>query len=224
MSLTRKEDEASIMMSRIAEREAELTLRQLEEHFMCALCYEVLAAPYALNPGQCGHTFCALCILKWFFSRLHRACGGWHESVDCPICRSLLIITPEGAVRAFVTFPFVPNRVAAATIEALVEKLLELPLCSQAKIKKEETEGLWASQSRKDRGSECARKEEQSDVKEPDKVSDALDVTVWREGGHMRAEWLKRDREGKKEMAHLLKCWCTMGSQEFVALKEKLGV
>jgi hypothetical protein len=37
MSLARKEDEASIMMSRIAEREAELTLRQLEEHFMCAL-------------------------------------------------------------------------------------------------------------------------------------------------------------------------------------------
>jgi len=212
------------MISRIAEREAESTLRQLEEHFMCALCYEILAAPYALNPGHCGHTFCALCILKWFFSRLHRPCGGWHESVDCPICRSVLISTPEGAVRGLATFPFVPNRVAAATIESLVEKLLELPLCSQAKIKKEETEGMWASQSRKDRGSECARKEEQSDDKQPDKMPDALDVTFWREGGHMRAEWLKRDREGKKEMARLLECWCTMGSQEFVALKEKLGV
>ena len=37
ISLSRKEDEASIMMSRIAEREAEWTLRQLEEYFMCAL-------------------------------------------------------------------------------------------------------------------------------------------------------------------------------------------
>jgi hypothetical protein len=37
LSLTRKEDEASIMMSRIAEREAESTLRQLEEYFLCAL-------------------------------------------------------------------------------------------------------------------------------------------------------------------------------------------
>ena len=37
ISLARKEDEASIMMSRIAEREAESTLRQLEEYFMCAL-------------------------------------------------------------------------------------------------------------------------------------------------------------------------------------------
>jgi hypothetical protein len=53
---------------------------------------------------------------------------------------------------------------------------------------------MWASQSRKDRGSECARKEEQSDDKEPDQMSDALDVTLWREGGLMRAEWLKRDR------------------------------
>lgn len=37
ISLTRKEDEASIMISRIAEREAETALRQLEEHFMCSL-------------------------------------------------------------------------------------------------------------------------------------------------------------------------------------------
>lgn len=37
ISLTRKEDEASIMMSRIAEREAESTLKQLEEYFMCSL-------------------------------------------------------------------------------------------------------------------------------------------------------------------------------------------
>ena len=37
ISLTRREDEASIVMSRIAEREAESTLKQLEEYFSCAL-------------------------------------------------------------------------------------------------------------------------------------------------------------------------------------------
>jgi hypothetical protein len=26
------------------------------------------------------------------------------------------------------------------------------------------------------------------------KIPDDADVTAWREGGHMRAEWLKRDR------------------------------
>lgn len=62
-------------------------------------CYDIMAQPYSLNPGQCGHTFCALCILRHFFSRLHKACGGWHESVDCPMCRSLLVITPDRVPR-----------------------------------------------------------------------------------------------------------------------------
>ncbi|KAF8159518.1 hypothetical protein B0H34DRAFT_673876 [Crassisporium funariophilum] len=230
LSFARKEDEASMMMSRIAQREAQTNLQQLEEHFMCALCYEVLAAPYSLNPGHCGHTFCALCILKWFFSRLHRACGGWHESVDCPICRCPLIITPELAPRLHITFPFVPNRVAAAVIESLVEKLVKPPLCSQARVKKEETEGSWGSQSTKDRGSGCLRKREQSEEKHPEMTSENLDVTLWGEGGLMRAEWLKKDmgtsdtREGKREMTHLLKYWCSMGSQDFIVLKQKLGV
>ncbi|KAF8966324.1 hypothetical protein BDZ97DRAFT_1657979 [Flammula alnicola] len=135
LSHSRKEDETSLMMSQLAEREIQATLQQLEEHFTCALCYEILAAPYSLNPSHCGHTFCGLCILKWFFSRLHRACGGWHESVDCPICRSLLIITPELTPRLQLTFPFVPNRVTGSVVESLVEKLVNPPLCSQAKIK-----------------------------------------------------------------------------------------
>ncbi|KAJ7759277.1 hypothetical protein B0H16DRAFT_1535076 [Mycena metata] len=32
------------------------------------------------------------------------------------------------------------------------------------------------------------------------------------------------DREGKKEMTHLLKYWTTMRSQDFLDLKQKLGV
>jgi hypothetical protein len=160
-------------------------------------CYEILAAPYTLNPSHCGHTFCGLCILKWFFSRLHRACGGWHESVDCPICRSLLIITPEltpeSTSRLPFTFPFVPNRVTASVIESLVEKLAKPPLCSQAKIKREGSEGTWGSQSRKDRSRGCTRKREASE--ETEKVSETSDISAWREGGYMRAEWLKKDRQ-----------------------------
>lgn len=148
-----------------------------------------------MNPSHCGHTFCGLCILKWFFSRLHRPCGGWHESVDCPICRSLLIITPELTPRLPFTFPFVPNRVTASAIESLVEKLVNPPLCSQAKVKKEESEGTWASQSSKDRGRGCVRKREPSEEQETEKTCDASDVSLWREGGHLRAEWLKKDRQ-----------------------------
>ncbi|KAF9525321.1 hypothetical protein CPB83DRAFT_772248, partial [Crepidotus variabilis] len=78
--------------------------------------------PYSLNPSRCGHTFCGLCILGWFFSRLHRHCGTWHESFGCPMCRSPLIITPERIPRLQLTFPFVPNRIAASVIESLVAK------------------------------------------------------------------------------------------------------
>ncbi|KAH9479427.1 Tripartite motif-containing protein 5 [Psilocybe cubensis] len=223
-SLSKKEDQTSQIISQIAEREAQSILRQLEEHFTCALCYEILASPYSLTPSHCGHTFCGLCILKWFFSRLHRVCGLWHESVDCPICRSVLTPTPERIPRLQSTFPFVPNRVTASVVESLVEKLINPPLYSQANVKKEEIESTWGSQSRKHRGRGCVRKREPSEEKDSEKVSDTLDVIAWREGGHLRTEWLKKDREGKKEMAYILNHWSTMGSQDFINMKQKLGV
>jgi hypothetical protein len=210
----------------IAEREIQSTLKQLEDHFTCSLCYEVLAAPYSLNPAHCGHTFCSLCILKWFFSRLHRACGGWHESVDCPICRSLLIITPEHTPRLQLTFPFVPNRVAASVIDALVDKLVTPPLNAQAKIKREDSDSTWSAQAKKkERGKGCVRKREPSEEKEALNISDMPDISAsWKEGGLMRTEWLKKDRDGKREMAYLLNNWSTMGSHEFIAMKQRLAV
>ncbi|KIM44658.1 hypothetical protein M413DRAFT_358705 [Hebeloma cylindrosporum] len=225
LSFSRKEDETAIMMLHLAEREKEGILKQLDEYFTCSLCYDILAAPYSLNPSQCGHTFCGICILKWFFSRLHRACGAWHESVDCPICRSLLIMVPDPTPRLQITFPFIPNRVTDSAVEGLVEKLAQEPLCSQAKIKREDNESTWGSQSRKDRGKGCVgKKRETLEGEEMEKSSDTMAVDVWREGGDMRAEWLKKDREGKREMEFLLKHWPTMASQDFVAMKMKLGV
>jgi len=46
----------------------------------------------------------------------------------------------------------------------------------------------------------------------------------WREGGYLRGEWLRKDRDGKKEMAQLFKSWPTLRSQDFIELKRKLGV
>lgn len=211
LSISRKEDEASLMMSRLAEREATVVLGQLEEHFTCALlvllflhlhfcrhihreyrCYEIMAHPYTLNPGQCGHTFCALCILKWFFSRLHRACGGWHESVDCPICRSLLVITPDRVPRLDITFPFVPNRTAAAVCESLIEKLAQFP-SDPSIVKREDSEGFWGSGSKPGWSSDCGSKKGKS--KKEEEIQDNADVAGWREGGIVRAEWLKKDRQ-----------------------------
>lgn len=144
-----------------------------------------MAYPYTLNPGKCGHTFCAICILKWFFSRLHRVCGGWHEAVDCPICRSTLALTPDRTPRPPYTFPFVPNRVAAGVVESLIGKLAQPP---PSIVKQEVHEGLRISESDKE-----GRKRKREVLKIEDCSLEA-DLEAWKEGGNLRTEWLKRDR------------------------------
>ncbi|KAJ7623229.1 hypothetical protein FB45DRAFT_869866 [Roridomyces roridus] len=220
-SLSRKEDEAATILSQIATRQSKSILDDLEEHFTCPLCFEIMAQPFSLNPGACGHSFCALCILRHFFSRLHKACGGWHESVDCPMCRSLLVITPDRVPRLDITFPFVPNRTAAAMCEAMIEKLAQSSAGSHLVVKREESEGNWPPGSEWDM--EWGRKKGRSKEEEELEVANS-DLACWREGGKLRAEWLKRDREGKKEMQVLLTCWTTFRSQDFVDLKQRLGV
>ncbi|KAK6992179.1 RING finger domain-containing protein [Favolaschia claudopus] len=230
-SLAQREDEARALVQGVAIRESKATLAQLEEHFTCALCYDIMAQPYSLNPGQCGHTFCALCILRHFFSRLHKACGGWHESVDCPMCRSLLVITPERAPRLDITFPFVPNRTAAALCESMVEKLSQQ--CAAASngssliVKREESVVNWSgSESLLCDVERAARRKGKGKLDDEDEMDIELDAELvgWREGGNSRTEWLKKDREGKKEMLNLFTQWTTMGSQEFILLKQRLGV
>ncbi|KAG0709312.1 hypothetical protein DFH29DRAFT_793330, partial [Suillus ampliporus] len=120
---SRREREAAALLGECQERLTRTTLRQLEEYFTCPLCFEIMAYPYSLNPRQCGHTFCATCILKWFFSRLHRVCGSWHEPVDCPMCRSALFYTPDNVPRPEFSFPFTPNRAADNAIRGMISTL-----------------------------------------------------------------------------------------------------
>ncbi|KAJ7574462.1 hypothetical protein C8J56DRAFT_872436 [Mycena floridula] len=223
LSVQKREDKANMIMQTAHKREAQSALAQLDEHFNCALCYEVMAHPYTLNPGPCGHTFCAICILKWFFSRLHKACGGWHESVDCPICRSLLVITPDRTPRLDITFPFVPNRIAAAVCESLIQKLSETSSDSMLSVKREDSEGVGALVSAWDniqfgtkKGSKSKQQEEMEE--EDSKLDD------WSLSGSLRADWVKKERDGKREMQKLLKGWTTFRSQDFISMKQSLGV
>ncbi|KIK95253.1 hypothetical protein PAXRUDRAFT_827190 [Paxillus rubicundulus Ve08.2h10] len=101
---------------------AEATLNHLEEHYTCPLCFEILACPYTLIPRNCGHTFCATCILKWFFSRLGH--GYWPETVDCPMCRSALPYIPDQIPRPDFSFPFTPNRTTDSAIRGLINSVL----------------------------------------------------------------------------------------------------
>jgi hypothetical protein len=81
------------------------------------------ADPYCLNSSTCGHTFCALCCLKWFFSKIHIACGYWHDPVYCPMCRSPLPEPSENLPRDPASFPFIPNRDLNKVICSMVDRL-----------------------------------------------------------------------------------------------------
>jgi hypothetical protein len=112
---------------------------------------------------------------------LHKACGGWHESVDCPICRSLLIITPDRLPRPDITFPFTPNRTVDTLLQDMVGRLAVAPAERKLVVKEEEDA----------EGSSLAAVGISSKQK---KTQHAAGIDAWRDGGNMRVEWLRRDR------------------------------
>jgi len=178
------------------------TLRFLEEHFTCALCLEIIAHPVTVPHPNCGHTFCALCMVKHFFSRFHRTCGGWHEHVECPMCRSILIYTPNQPPRSLLTFPFAKNRIADAAVTAMVDQLTTqvegagiVRLCGDV----EQTKGGFKT--------ECESP-----------------LAVWRMGGSSRIEWLERREKGRQEVDYLSRNWSTISSHEFIMIKDRLAV
>ena len=170
-----------------------------------------------------------MCTLKWFFSRLHKACGGWHESVNCPICRSLLIITPDRLPCLDITFPFTPNRTVDLVVQYMIDKLVNSPFGDGRSVIKEEEDIDGSGLS----GVSMRREKEKSH-------SSGLDA--WRAGGSLRSDWIRRDwqvfvpppshhisthpcfREGQERIVHITKSWATLTSQEFIDLKAKLGV
>lgn len=207
----------------LAEHDAQTTLSHLEEHFQCPLCYEVTASPYTVTSPDCGHTFCAICILKWFFSRLHPPCGSWHEAVDCPICRTRFVLTPDSPPREPDTFPFVPNRLATTVITAFIEKIGSHPVNTATHVKKEEEEEVQISGSKRPSGRKCSRKTKEEEMEEEEKPRTSA-IDAWKEGGALRTEWLKKQREGRQEMTRLQDSWRGLRSMDFIEIKRRLGV
>ncbi|THH11838.1 hypothetical protein EW145_g365 [Phellinidium pouzarii] len=205
------------MDTTLKKREAQVILEHLEEHYQCPLCYDIIACPYVLSPAECGHTFCAICTIKWFFSRLHRGCGTWHESVGCPLCRSLLIITPDSNPRPTITIPFAPNRVAENSLMAMVERLAVI--CPQPR-----TNVLQAAATR----ISCRSPgDDEPKVKIEDTSSGQINdigIESWAEGGALRKDWLERDRNGRFEMDDLISRWTILTGHHFIDIKDRLGL
>jgi len=204
-NVSRKEQKASDMIDKCETKAAEATLALLDEHFTCSLCYEIMACPYVLHPLRCGHTFDAICILRWFFSKAHQACGGWHEYVACPICRSQLIVTPERIPRHDITFPFVPNRTVDTVVKDLVGKL-----------------EVTSSGLKREAGSSSGKGRMKVKKEEGEGASTALDS--WKTGGTARKDWIKREKQGREEMAYLTTNWAKLQGHDFISMKERLQV
>ena len=130
----------------------------------------VRAHPVTVPHPNCGHSFCALCMLKHLFSRFHRTCGGWHEHVECPMCRSVLIYTPSQVPRSLLTFPFAKNRIADAAVAAMIDQLTA------------QIEGSCIPN----------RCEDMEQTKGGTKIGYESPLAVWRMGGSSRIEWFER--------------------------------
>ncbi|KAI0682262.1 hypothetical protein C8Q76DRAFT_574255, partial [Earliella scabrosa] len=81
--------------------------------------------PYSINNPNCGHSFCAICLLKWVLASVHDCCGYWHADLMCPLCRAKLPDVPSTTPRSIQSFPFIPNRACKATASRLLSILAE---------------------------------------------------------------------------------------------------
>ncbi|TCD69640.1 hypothetical protein EIP91_006865 [Steccherinum ochraceum] len=194
-SLLQREEQVE---RRSAEASAEL-LKYMEESFSCSLCCDIMACPTSLT-SICGHTFCAVCIAGWFFSKFHNECRGWHAQVECPLCRAG-IRTPNTSVspRTADSCPFSPNHVAEAALQLIVDSLASRFAREQPVV-----------------SGKGKRKRAAMDVDESDPAFE------WRDGGTAREEWLVRSRKGKAKRDDILKPWTKLSPSGFLAVKLSL--
>ncbi|RPD76312.1 hypothetical protein L226DRAFT_372864 [Lentinus tigrinus ALCF2SS1-7] len=174
-------------------------LSHLEEQFQCSLCFEIMASPYSLNNGRCGHAFCAICILKWAFAAVHRGCGYWHDALECPLCRATLPLTSDDTPRNICTFPFVPDRLAEAAIKSHLTVLLDAADSNAKPIA-------------------CAKGQ---DGTHWHGVVDEQ-VIAWGQGMASRTEWEQREKSGKTQMTLLFNNWSQYEAEDFLAMKDGL--
>ncbi|KAI0692450.1 hypothetical protein BC835DRAFT_1416561 [Cytidiella melzeri] len=209
------EEEKSLAAITLGQRAAE-ALKTMEESYSCSLCFEVMACPYFLTPSQCGHTFCAMCLLQWFFTHLHQDCGSWHEILECPLCRSLLPETPPKQPRQKSSCPFAPNRFADEIISSHVKSLanmLEPP--NNAPEHASPTGG---------KGKERAQQGEASSSFEPLFLDGGEDALNWKSDGSARKAWNGRDQLGREKMNFLISRWQDMGTRDLLQFKRGLGL
>ncbi|OAX42751.1 hypothetical protein K503DRAFT_682670, partial [Rhizopogon vinicolor AM-OR11-026] len=75
---------------------------------------------YPYSPRQCGHSFCAICVLNWF---KHEPTGLISPDRACPTCRSALVDPSQTSLTTNSLFPFTPNRTAQDVIRCMIDTI-----------------------------------------------------------------------------------------------------
>jgi len=61
-------------------------------------------------------------------------------------------------------------------------------------------------------------------VKKEDSDARPAGLDGWRSGGNLRKDWIKRDKQGRDEMAYLTTNWSKLHGQDFISIKARLQV
>ncbi|PCH36205.1 hypothetical protein WOLCODRAFT_166745 [Wolfiporia cocos MD-104 SS10] len=204
-AVAKQEQETQDLALALSTSRAEQLIAQLEEHFFCSLCFEIIACPCTIGSSRCGHTFCALCIMKWYFSRLCPDCCTWHEDLECPLCRTPIAAPKVVPADGNTPCPFAPNRM----VDGAVAELLNT-------IRNESTASSGSSStSPKGKGKGKSKKTEGGVISEA--------IALWGEGGASRVDWQDRNRRGHAELDRLTTGWTRMGPGDYKLMKNRLA-
>ncbi|EPT01140.1 hypothetical protein FOMPIDRAFT_1023444 [Fomitopsis schrenkii] len=206
--LQKKEQEIGDKALGVNMSRSDEAIDELDAKWQCALCFDVMACPYSLSPAQCGHTYCAVCILKWYFTNLCEACGDWCNHLDCPLCRTVLPrpVEPNERPRQMYALPFTPARAADERVTQLVDSL-------SGPVPESPTK---ASSSKRGKGK--GKKKQVASTGGSD-AEPSTPSTGWEYGGTLREEWQARSSRGRTEMRHLITQWPQMTAAQLRAFK-----
>lgn len=135
------------------------------------------ACPYSLSGTGCGHSFCALCLLRWAFTKLNIDLGTWDAPLACPLCTVESSAVPIHLPRPTSPFPFQPNRTLDAVLGAMVKNIA----CA--------LDGNARSGSQGDTALDPIPVEDENV-----ESGDVAQVSGWKVDGALRKEWDLRER------------------------------
>ncbi|EED83835.1 predicted protein [Postia placenta Mad-698-R] len=97
---------------------AQSLFQQLVEDYSCPFAYPLTT--------DCGHTYCALCVLKPIFTHCDPQSGQWDHNINCPKCSRPLLYNKQDPPGYLPSLPLTSNKTAAAAINEIFSVITRL--------------------------------------------------------------------------------------------------